>query len=75
VTYDNNDAMQPRATIMTIIMSPVTTVLFTVLDFSASLSINTASLSANGVDLSSISSVGLRVCLSVCPESVLWHNG
>jgi len=34
---------------------------------SASLSISSASVSANGVDLSPIASVGL----SVCPESVL----
>ena len=48
---------------------------------SASLSINIASVSANGVDLSPIPSVGLSVCvcrsvcLPVCPESVLWQNG
>jgi len=38
---------------------------------SASLSINIASVSANGVDLSSIPSVGRSVCRSFCPESVL----
>ena len=44
---------------------------------SASLSINIVSVSANGVNLSPIPSVGLcvRVCRSVCPESVLWQNG
>ena len=41
-----------------------------------SLSINIASISANGVDLSPIPSAGLSVCWSVClPESVLWQNG
>jgi len=42
---------------------------------SASLSINTASISANGVDLSPIPSVGRYVGLCVCPESVPWQNG
>jgi len=32
-----------------------------------------ASVSANGVDLSPIPTVG--ICVSVCPESVLWQNG
>jgi len=40
---------------------------------SASLSINTASVSVNDVDLSPIPSVGLSIC--VRPESVLWQNG
>ena len=40
---------------------------------SASLSINIASVSADGVDLSPSPSVGRSVCL--CPESVLWQNG
>jgi len=44
-------------------------------DTRASLSINIASASANGVDLSPIPSVGRSVCLLVCPESVLWQNG
>jgi len=33
------------------------------------------SVSVIGIDLSPIPSVGLYVCLSVCPESVLWQNG
>ena len=42
---------------------------------SASLSINIASVSANGVNLSPIPSVGESVGLSVSLESVLGQNG
>jgi len=50
----------------------------TVIIFSALLSINIASVSANGVHQPVIYpiylSVGLSVCLYVYPESVLWQN-
>jgi len=43
------------------------------------LSVNIASVSANGVELLSIPSVSRSVCVSiwrsVCPERVLWQNG
>ena len=42
--------------------------------FSVFLSISIASVSANGVDLSSRPSICRSVCASVCPESVLWRN-
>jgi len=42
--------------------------------FSASLSINVASISALLTDTSPRPFVTLCVCVSVCPETVLWQN-
>jgi len=38
-------------------------------------SINIASINVYLTDLSSIPSVSGSVCLSVCPQNVLWQNG